>query len=34
MNQKAKLCLVSCSVLKDEILKLAQQGELDAELFS
>ena len=32
MNQKAKLCLVSCSVLKDEILKLDQQGELDAEL--
>jgi len=32
MNQKTKPCLVSCSVLKKEIEKLIQQGELDADL--
>src|SRR3990170_3445434 len=32
MNQKTKPCLVSCSVLKKEIEKLVQQGELYAEL--
>lgn len=32
MSQKTKLCLVSCSVLIEEIEKLVQQGELDAEL--
>jgi hypothetical protein len=32
MNQKTKPCLVSCSVLRKEIEKLVQQGELDAEL--
>ena len=32
INQKRKPCLVSCSVLKEEIKKLVQQGELDVEL--
>jgi hypothetical protein len=32
MSQKIKPCLVSCSVLREEIEKLVQQGELDAEL--
>ena len=32
LTQKTKPCLVSCSVLKEEIKKLVQQGELDAEL--
>jgi hypothetical protein len=32
MNQKTKLCLVTCSVLRKEIEKLVQQGELNAEL--
>lgn len=31
MSQKTRLCLVSCSVLRKEIEKLVQQGELDAE---
>jgi hypothetical protein len=32
MSERAKPCLVSCSVLKEEIEKLVQQGDLDAEL--
>jgi len=32
MNAKTKPCLVSCSVLRKEIEKLIQQGDLDAEL--
>jgi hypothetical protein len=32
VSEKAKLCLVSCSVLKDEIQQLVKQGSLDAEL--
>ena len=32
MNNKPKFCLVSCSVLKEEIQQLAKKGELDAEL--
>ncbi|MGA2954173.1 MAG: DUF1638 domain-containing protein, partial [Thermodesulfobacteriota bacterium] len=32
MKQKAKPCLVSCSVLRKEIEKLVQQGELDADV--
>jgi hypothetical protein len=32
MRQKTKPCLVSCSVLKDEIEKLVQKGELNADL--
>jgi hypothetical protein len=31
MNEKAKPCIVSCSVLKQEIEKLIKQGKLDAE---
>lgn len=31
-NQKTKPCLVACSVLKEEIRKLTQQGKLDAEV--
>ena len=32
MSKKAKLCLVSCSVLKEEIAKLVKQGDLDVDL--
>jgi hypothetical protein len=32
VSKKAKLCLVSCSVLKEEIEKLVKQGDLDVEL--
>ena len=32
MNEKPKVCLVSCSVLKEEIQQLVKQGNLDAEL--
>jgi hypothetical protein len=32
VNEKTKLCLVSCSVLKDELQQLVKQGSLDAEL--
>ena len=32
MCDKAKPCLVSCSVLKDELEKLVKQGDLDADL--
>ena len=32
MNQKTKICLVSCSALKDELQQLVKQGRLDAEL--
>ena len=32
MNEKTKVCLVSCSVLKDELQQLVKQGKLDAEL--
>ena len=31
MSEKTKPCIVSCSVLKKEIEKLAKQGDLDAE---
>ncbi len=30
--KKAKLCIVSCSVLRDEIQKLAKEGKFDADL--
>lgn len=32
MNAKTKICLVSCSVLKDELQQLVKDGKLDAEL--
>jgi hypothetical protein len=32
MREKAKVCLVSCSVLKQELEQLVKQGRLDAEL--
>ena len=32
MNEKSKVCLVSCSVLKEEIQQLIKQGDLDAEV--
>jgi hypothetical protein len=32
VNKKTKPCLVSCSVLRKEIEKLVQRGDLDAEL--
>jgi len=32
VNEKTKVCLVSCSVLKDELQQLVKQGKLDAEL--
>jgi hypothetical protein len=32
VNKKPKVCLVSCSVLKEEIQQLVKQGSLDAEL--
>ena len=31
MTQKPKICLVSCSALKDEIQQLVKQGDLDVE---
>ncbi len=32
MKEKTKICLVCCSVLKDELQQLVKQGDLDAEL--
>ena len=32
MNKEGKLCLVSCSVLREELEKLVKEGGLDAEL--
>ena len=32
MNKKQKVCIVSCSVLKEEIQQLIKQGSLDAEV--
>jgi hypothetical protein len=32
VNEKTKICLVSCSVLKEEIQQLVKQGSIDAEL--
>jgi len=32
VDQKTKPCIVSCSVLKDEIKKLVKEGELNADL--
>ena len=32
MNEKTKICLVSCSVLKEEIERLVKQGSLDVDL--
>ncbi len=32
MNEKSKLCLVSCSVLREELEQLVKQGDLDADL--
>ena len=32
MNKKPKVCLVSCSVLKEEIQQLIKQGSIDAEV--
>jgi hypothetical protein len=32
VNEKQKVCLVSCSVLKEEIQQLIKQGSLDAEV--
>jgi hypothetical protein len=32
LEKKSKVCLVSCSVLREELEKLVQQGDLDAEL--
>jgi len=32
MNQKTKPCIVSCSVLRKEIEKLVQEGELNADV--
>ena len=32
MDEKTKFCLVSCSVLKEELKQLVKQGSLDAEL--
>ena len=32
MNEKTKICLVSCSVLREEIEQLVKQGSLDADL--
>lgn len=32
MKEKTKPCIISCSVLKDEIEKLAKEGKLDADL--
>ncbi len=33
-NKQSKICVVSCSVLKDEIKQLIKQGDLDVEPFS
>jgi len=32
VNEKAKVCLVSCSVLKEELEQLVKRGSLDADL--
>lgn len=32
MNKESKFCLVSCSVLREELEKLVKEGDLDAEL--
>jgi hypothetical protein len=32
LSEKTKICLVSCSVLKEELQQLAKQGSIDAEL--
>jgi hypothetical protein len=32
VNEKAKVCLVSCSVLKEELQQLVKHGRLDAQL--
>ena len=32
MNEKTKICLVSCSVLREELEQLVKRGNLDAEL--
>ena len=32
MTGKTKVCLVSCSVLKDELLGLVKEGSIDADL--
>ena len=32
MREKPKICIVSCSVLKDELQQLVKQGSFDAEL--
>jgi hypothetical protein len=32
VSKKPKVCIVSCSVLKEELQQLVKQGELDAEL--
>ena len=32
MNEKPKICLISCSVLKEELQRLVKQGNLEAEL--
>jgi uncharacterized protein DUF1638 len=32
MSRKSKVCIVSCSVLKDELQRLVKDGRLDAEL--
>ena len=32
MNEKTKFCLVSCSVLKEELEQLVKQGKLEADL--
>ena len=32
MNEKTKICLVSCSVLKEELEQLVKQGSLNADL--
>lgn len=32
MNEKPKICLVSCSVLKEEIEQLIKQGSIDADV--
>jgi len=32
MNEQTKICLVSCSVLKEELQELVKHGRLDAEL--
>jgi len=32
LDKKSKLCLVSCSVLRDELEKLVKEGDLDSEL--